>query len=1190
MTIEVNNGITIDQLFQKSIHRNINGVIKVAQQDDESVRQELEEYIVTKELDKHFHAFFERYTSALDTPTDKMGVWISGFFGSGKSHFLKILSYLLANQELQGKQAIEFFDENRISDPLLRANMTRAAHTSADVILFNIDSKADATSKNQKDSIVKVFQKVLDEHLGYFGTVPAIAEFERTLDEQGNYLSFQQAFQTASGTSWQSARDAWGFHQDEISQALQSCRGMSAETANRLVETYDQTYSLSVEKFACTVRQYLEKKGLQHRLIFMVDEVGQYIGENSNLMLNLQTVVEDLGVHCGGRVWVIVTSQEAMDEITKNRIKGNDFSKIVGRFYRPFSLSSANTDEVIRIRLLAKTDAAESFLKTLYREKAPLLKNQIAFTQDSAEMPGYRSEAEFVATYPFIPYQFRLLQKVFTQIRLMGAAGKHLASGERSLLDAFQVAAQAVAHGHNDILVPFHTFYLAIAGFLDSSVSQVITQAEANSQLQPFDIDLLKTLFMVKYVKEIRANVDNLTTLCLSHIDQDKLRLRQQVQDGLTRLDRQTLIQRVGDDYNFLTHEEQDVGRAIKNIEIDSGKVTTEFQRMVWESIFTDKKLKYTPRHQYSFNRKLDDQAYGQQLHDFALHLITPYADRYQDLQPNEACLLGTGSGQEVLIRLPDDGQLIDEVNELVKTDEYLRRTDQSTLTASLKTVLAIRGEQNSKRRSDIEAKLRNLIAQADVFANGSQVQVSTRDTRTVLTEGLVYLIGNVYTKLTYVESGFATEDEVNHALTRETEVQNLQGNHPNQAAHGEMESWLGNEGRSHRRVSIRGLLEKFTSRPCGWSELDVLGIMAELINKGKAELRRAQETVNPQERGLVARLRTKAGQDGYLVRLCQEIDPMSLRVARDLANDLLTSAPPTDPLKLYDQYHQVFQQGCSDLQSWLHQAERDQLPFVALLKQHLEALHNLLETDGTAPFFNAIRDQREQIEAYTDDGHKLKSFFTAQLPIFLQARADLAKLEPELRHISDAGLLTQVDQARSLLSLPDPTAQIPQLGGLLKPAQDQVQAILQQQVTAVQQVGERVREQVGTYAQAAHGAVIDRLDLTTMTQGIEQVTRAATSAVSIDSAIARRSDLENLYSTLIQQVDQQATQILEQLKEQPDPEHPVVQVKPIVAVKVARVTSKPVLETAADVEAYLTALRGTLMREIEQENRIRLE
>lgn len=643
----------------------------------------------------------------------------------------------------------------------------------------------------------------------------------------------------------------------------------------------------------------------------------------------------------------------------------------------------------------------------------------------------------------------------------------------------------------------------------------------------------------------------------------------------------------MGDEYSFLTHEEQDVGRAIKNIEIDPGKVTNEFQRMVWDSIFIDKKLKYSPRHQYSFNRKLDDQAYGQQVHDFALHLITPYADRYRDLS-NEACLLGTVSMQEVWIRLPDDGQLIDEVNELVRTDEYIRRTDQSMLTPSLRTVMAIRGEQNSKRRSDIETKLRNLIAQADVFACGSKVEVSNRDAKAVFTEGLTRLIGNVYTKLNYVDSGFATEEEVSNALTRETEVQNLQGNHPNLAAHEEMQNWLAQEVRSHRRVSVRMLLEKFMARPCGWSELDVLGVMAELVSKGKAELRRAQETVNLGERGLVAKLRTRAGLDEYLVRLCQEVDPVSLRVARELANDLLSSAPPTDHLKLYEAYQQALTKGCSELQSWLNQAEREQLPFVALLNCHLEVLQKLLETDSVALFLNAVREQRDDIEAYTDDVQKLRSFFTTQFALFLKARADLAKLEPELRHISDARL-SGVETARLILNLPDPTGRIPELAGWLLPVQEQVQAILQRQVNEVQQAGSRVRERVGDYARSVHAGVSDRLDLTTLTQPIDGVVYAANSAVSIDSVIARQSELENLYATLVQQVDCQATEILETLREQ-ESDQPLPVMKPIVPVKVVRVAPKPVLESVEDVDDYLNTLRTALMQEIAQNKRVRLE
>jgi len=237
------------------------------------------------------------------------------------------LSYLLANRQLGSGCALDYFDKKRIPDPMLLAKIEQAARSYCHVILFNIDSKADANNKNDKESITKVFQKVFDEHLGYFGTVPAIAEFERQLDRNGKYEAFQQAFLAESGLEWKENRDAWGFHRDAIALALKTSTGISAEAADRLLDLGEQNYTLSPEKFARAVKQYLDQ-GSPYRLIFMVDEVGQYIGEDSRLMLNLQTVVEDLGTHCLGKAWVVVTSQEAMDEITKNKIKGEVFLRL----------------------------------------------------------------------------------------------------------------------------------------------------------------------------------------------------------------------------------------------------------------------------------------------------------------------------------------------------------------------------------------------------------------------------------------------------------------------------------------------------------------------------------------------------------------------------------------------------------------------------------------------------------------------------------------------------------------------------------------------------------------------------------------------------------------------------------------------------------------------------------------------
>lgn len=142
----------IEELFAKRINRAINGVIKADQRDAESIWQELDEYVATKEVTEYLRSFFDAYLATVDRPNDpsvvaRMGVWVSGFFGSGKSHFIKILSYLLSNLEASRpgdgapRRAIDFF-QSKIKDAILLGDIQRAVTGDTDVILFNIDSKA----------------------------------------------------------------------------------------------------------------------------------------------------------------------------------------------------------------------------------------------------------------------------------------------------------------------------------------------------------------------------------------------------------------------------------------------------------------------------------------------------------------------------------------------------------------------------------------------------------------------------------------------------------------------------------------------------------------------------------------------------------------------------------------------------------------------------------------------------------------------------------------------------------------------------------------------------------------------------------------------------------------------------------------------------------------------------------------
>jgi hypothetical protein len=291
----------IKDLFVRDLFRQINGVVKADQLDESVVWQELDEYVVTRELDRHFRKFFDAYLAAMDNPNDpvvasKMGVWVSGFFGSGKSHFLKILSYILKNHRArdpktnQEKDTVNFFDQ-KINDPLLLSDIKRAVMGTTEVVLFNIDSKAD--NKDSKDAILSVFIRVFNEMQSFSGDSPHIAHLERELTQEGKLELFHQAFQEASSKNWQKNRDAFGLYRDEVIQALMKTKGMSEDSAAKWFDEAEDKYKLNIEGFAKLVKEYLDSKGPKHRIIFLADEVGQFIGQDTHLMLNLQTITEE---------------------------------------------------------------------------------------------------------------------------------------------------------------------------------------------------------------------------------------------------------------------------------------------------------------------------------------------------------------------------------------------------------------------------------------------------------------------------------------------------------------------------------------------------------------------------------------------------------------------------------------------------------------------------------------------------------------------------------------------------------------------------------------------------------------------------------------------------------------------------------------------------------------------------------
>ncbi|MFT9494751.1 BREX system P-loop protein BrxC [Anaerosolibacter sp.] len=978
----------VKNMFAKAIDRDIKGVIKVGQGDDENVRQELEEYVVTRELQKHFADFFSSYKKGITGNTDKMGVWISGFFGSGKSHFLKILSYLLENRVVDGKTALEYFIEDRkIKDEMVLADMRLAANVSSDIILFNIDSKSGmADTQNNKEAILSVFLKVFNQHLGFYGANPFLADLERHLSDEGKYEDFKRAFAEIRGKEWEASRHQFRFIQDHVCKALVQIGYMSMDAAKNWCESSTGAYNIDVTSFAKMVKQYIDKKGNNHHVVFLVDEIGQYIGEDSKLMLNLQTVTEDLGSACGGKAWVVVTSQQDIDSVTKT--KGNDFSKIQGRFDTRLSLSSANVDEVIRKRILEKTESGRQTLGLLYDEKDTIIKNLIIFN-DGIEKKLYTERDNFSAVYPFVPYQFNLLASVLTSIRTHGASGKHLAEGERSMLALFKESAVKIMDKSEGTIVPFNMFYDALEQFLDHSHKGVIIRAYDNEYLNPekaedcFDVNVLKTLFMIKYVKEVVANIDNITSLMVSNIDDDRIALKSKVEEALKRLVRQTLIQKNGDIFVFLTDEEQEINREIESQNVEISEVIGKVSEMIFDGLYDEKKYRYPAfngRYTFGFNQYVDDRPYkANQNYDISLKILTP---NYEMGTDETILRLTSGQSKSVLIALPDDKAFIDEIRSALKIEKYLRLNTSNTVTKFEQIKEAKRvemRERNGNARIFLEQSLRN----ADIYTNGDKLQIGAKDISARINDAMGKLVNTTFHKLSYIDTAMG-EANVRSVLkgTNNSQI-SLDGatQIPNKLALNDVLDFISMNSQRHAKTSMKSVMERFTKPPYGFIEDDVQWLIAKLFKDGDVAFFVNNDVVTlltKSEDEVYRYLSRKEYLEKLLTEKREKANDKQKKAVREVMKELFNVTPSSDEddsiLKSFQQYAAHLKNDLEKLE--IHYKNEPSYPGKNVVKDGKALLLNLLAIQYSSEFFKTADEKQDDLLNFAEDYEPVKSFF----------------------------------------------------------------------------------------------------------------------------------------------------------------------------------------------------------------------
>ena len=1169
----------IRSMFQKDINRDINGVVKVAQDDEKSLHQELSEYIITKELRRHFRTFFDNYTKAIGQPTDKMGVWISGFFGSGKSHFLKMLSYLLSNQEVQGVPAIDYF-KDKFDDPMMYAQAVKCVSIPTESILFNID--IEGPLNKDKTAVLRTFAKMFYNHCGFYGDDLKIAKLERFIDRQGKTEEFRQKFEEVNGGPWVETRDSFAFFEDDVVEVLQSVLGMSEQAARNWFNG-EETNELSIAQLVSDIKEYVDSKGDKFRLLFMVDEVGQYIGDDGDLMINLQSLVEELGAKCMGKVWVMVTSQEAIDSVVK--ITGDDFSKIQGRFNTRLSLSSSSVDEVIKKRVLAKTEEADQLLHMVYDKEQAVLKNLFVFNDSVLDIKGFADGGEFAATFPFVPYQFIIIQKVLAEIRKHGNSGKHLSGGERSMLSGFQEAAQKVQDKDENALLPFYLFYDTVHTFLESAIRRVIDRcqnaADSHAGIEPQDVAVLKLLYLVRYIDDIKANIDNIATLMVDDIRTDKIALRASVTASLERLQSQNYVSRNGDTYAFLTDEEQDVAVDIKNTVVDSAQITQSIAQTVFGEIYPAKKFKHG-RYDFAYDQYIDETLNGSASGGIRLRIITVASDHYKD--SDQQLIMESQVNNEAIVVLSSDTPYYDELEQAMKIRKYVKQKNVSQLPETIQDIIRKRQQQARHLEDRAKSYLEKAIVDAKVVVHGEIMTIKAGNAKDKLDAALRGLVESVYSKLNMVNHFVESDADILAILngSADADLSLVGSGTNNEDALNEISQWL--ELKSvGPTISMGDVQRRYQAIPYGWKEIDIAALIARLIAQQKISIKYGGAVVAKDDRRLVDYLRKKSEVDKAVVarRIAPSEDLMrkSISFLRDYlgAMDI-----PSDEDGLVRFVLNTFETKLAHYQGLLEQYAQNRYPEKEQVTTARDLAQDILSQrkDNVALLNRMVQKQDDLLDS-SEDLEGVELFFKSQRTVFDEAVKQMNRVSRERDYFATDSDTQEIFRTiPAILAMPKPYNRIGELPELIGKVKAAYQALLElkkdEVVETIRQCMQDVHQLAGEARDA--GALLKQAD-----DYFAAKREAAKEALSLTELDAMITQLLNHKDTVCKRMEVMAAPAPEpQAKESGEAKQPAPAPKKISTVRRYDLCSVKRLQSKDDIDAYVEGIRQKLYQTLE--------
>jgi hypothetical protein len=543
-------------LFANDITREIEEVIKVDQTNAEIIRSEIDEYIVTDAIADHYVEILERYDAARNKPSEGIAIWISGFFGSGKSSFAKMLGLAIENRDIVGRPAGGRFAA-RTNNPKIRIHLRQIAENiPTHAVIFDVSTDRGIRSGNQ--TLTEIMYRLFLESLGYPKDLD-LAELEIGLEKDHRLDSFRVAFERVTGgRRWDDRKGVVAFALSEASAAMRAIDPAIYADNDSWADANKGKADITPRLLATRVSELMGKRKPGHNVIFVVDEVGQFVARDVNKMLDLQAIVQQLGIHGHGKHWLAVTSQEKLGELVGGLDDARiELARLMDRFKSQVHLEPSDISEVTSKRVLAKKASAQEQLGALYDAHRGQLADH---TRLSAEivLPEL-SRSAFIDLYPLLPYQIDLIIQVVSGLRTQGGGSKHVGGANRTIIKLAQqlLIHPEVALGDQQVgqLARLDQIYDLVQSNIASEVRGKINQI-ANQIDHAMAQPVAKVICLLQFVKSVHRTAENIAAALYPALGAPSV--LEQVKEALRALETAQLIRSGDDGYRIPTPAEDD--------------------------------------------------------------------------------------------------------------------------------------------------------------------------------------------------------------------------------------------------------------------------------------------------------------------------------------------------------------------------------------------------------------------------------------------------------------------------------------------------------------------------------------------------------------------------------------------------------------------------------------------------------